>query len=153
MRRGYVVISLLLLSLLLVICLGLLLRQPMGYAQATARQDGLQARWLAEAGVDHVRVQFMNDGVAWRNHETAPVSYLEQVEAVGHFRVTLDRRWEGPPYSLLRIESEGMVGSPSQPRARYVVEAVLDLLPVQRNGSGNPNPDYFQWIEWNERLP
>lgn len=98
MRRGYLVVSLLLLSLLLVVCLGLLLRQPMGLAQANARQDSLQARWLAESGLEHLRVQLMNDPVHWNRGMAGPVSYLEPVTGVGAFRVTLDRRWEGPPY-------------------------------------------------------
>lgn len=46
-----------------------------------------------------------------------------------------------------------MVGESNAPRARYVIETVLDILPEHRNGSGNPNPDYFEWIEWNERIP
>jgi len=153
LKRGYLIMSLLLISLMLVICLGLLLRQPLGLAQANLIQEGLQARFLAESGQEHLRVQLMNDWTSWKNHETAPLSYLERVPPSGHYRVTLDRRWEAPPYSLLRVESEGLLGDPDNPRIRYLIESVIDVQPTDRGGSANPNPDFFQFIEWNERTP
>lgn len=158
-RRGYLVVSLLLLAVMLVVSLGMLLRQPLSYHRAGRRVESLQARGLAEAGLEHMRVQLMNDWRTWRQGQPEPMSFTEHVrdpvtgEVVGAYRVTLDRRWEKEIYRLLRVESEGLTGSLVQPRARFVIEAVLDLSETDRAGGVAQNPDYFRFIERTERVP
>lgn len=152
-------VSLLLLAVLLVVSLGMLLHQPLSYHRAGRRVESLQARALAEAGLEHVRVQLMNDWRSWRQAEPEPISFTEHVrdpvtgEVIGAYRVTLDRRWEKEIYKLLRVESEGLTGPLSQPRARFVIQAVLDLNETDRAGGTAANPDYFRFIERIERVP
>jgi hypothetical protein len=158
-KRGYLVVSLLLLAVMLVVSLGMLLRQPLSYHRAGRRVESLQARALAEAGLEHLRVQLMNDWRTWRQLDPEPMSLTELVhdpvtrEVVGAYRVTLDRRWEKEIYKLVRVESEGFSGSLSQPRARFVLQAVLDLSETDRAGGTAQNPDYFRFIERSERVP
>lgn len=136
-------------------------RQPLGQAGSKQYRLGLQAQQLALTGIEEMRVRLDRD-YRWRDlGDTQAVSFLEQVldpvdsSLVGHYRIQLNQKWQEEPYQLLRLESEGMVGSADRPTARYVIKATLDIRPFARPGSDQSvaNPDFFQWVDWDEFVP
>lgn len=157
MRRGFLIQSLLLIALLLVFCLGLLGRQPFAYSGAKQTSKMLQARQLALAGMEDVRVKLERDYQTRQLGEVKSVSYVEDIvsgsELIGSYHVTINQELQEPPFELLQIECEGLLGKDREhPESRVVISAVFDLCEKNRQGTGN-NPNFFRFIEWNERLP
>ena len=158
-RRAFLIQALLLLVILLVLCLAVLGRQPYNYSSARQTLKLAQARALAQAGMEEVRVK-LNKDLSWRRlGEVGALTYLEEMrdpisgERVGAYRVTVNQEWSQPDFEILRLESEGMVGELERPEARLVISSLLDLRESARDGTGDPNPDFFRWLEWNERIP
>jgi type II secretory pathway component PulK len=94
-KRGFLIQSLLLIALLLVFCLGLLGRQPFAYSGAKQTSKMLQARQLAVAGMEDVRVKLERDYQTRQLGEVKTVSYVEDVvsgsELVGSYHVTINQ--------------------------------------------------------------
>ena len=159
MKRGFLVQALLLLVLLFVLCLAILGRQTHSYSAARQSLLQAQARALAVAGVENLRVK-LNKDYEWRRlGQVGAVSYVEEVRdpqggtRVGAYRVTLNQVWSQPDFEVLKIESEGLLGDLEKPEARLVISALMDIRPEPRSGAGSENPDLFRFIEWNERIP
>ncbi len=160
MRRGFTIILCLLLSLLLlVIVLGMLgARGPMQEAAAGTRQHA-QARALAEAGMEDVRVKLGKD-IRFPPVPTPdqPVfSYAEKVydvdnAVVGSFQVKIDQSLDQAPYFVLRITSTGMLGSAERPLAQARLSRRVDSSPYLRSDPTLPNPMRFQVLS-QEELP
>ena len=87
-----------------------------------ARQSA-QARELAWAGLETVRVKLLNDSnfppSVLKNNQDF-FSYTEEIvgldgDQIGRNQVHVDRRWVEPPYEILRVVCVGEVGSESNP--------------------------------------
>ncbi len=160
MKRGFTIILCLLLSLLLlVIVLGMLgARGPMQEAAAGARQH-TQARALAEAGMEDVRVKLGKD-LKFPPVPTPdqPVfSYAETVydiddSVVGSFQVKIDQSLDQAPYFVLQVTSTGLLGSGHSPVAQVRLARRLDSSPFLRADPTQINPLRFQVLS-QEELP
>lgn len=157
-RRGLLVPVLLIISLMLVLCLASLSRQPYHYHAARAAVGLAQARSLAEMGLENFRLKWNHD----LNFPPLPsagsglFTYSEQVndpitsDVAGSYVITVDERWRNPPYEVLRVTSDGRSGPAAEPVAHYKIQALLDLSPVPR--AGRPL-SVGQWMEWRELSP
>ena len=158
MRRGYLIQTLMLLALLFVFCLAILGRQPYAYSTALQNSRLAQARALAMAGLEDIRVKLVKDYEWRRLGQVSAVSYVEDVldpetnARLGSYRVTLNQEWAPLDYEILRIECEGILGNLDRPEARLVISTMMDIRVESRTGGGD-NPDFFRLIEWNERVP
>ncbi|MCA9790306.1 MAG: hypothetical protein KC910_00865 [Candidatus Eremiobacteraeota bacterium] len=135
-RRGFLLIlSLLLTVLIAIIALGLLSLRRSGYATSMAGVEAAQARCLAIAGMEDIRVKLAKDpfyptGVG---DEQVVFSYTEAVTSLddpgrrlGTYRVTVDRSHRDPE-KVLRIESRGFVGGLRAEGAMFTIYGELDL--------------------------
>ncbi len=115
MKRGFLIQSLLLIALLLVFCLGLLGRQPFAYSGAKQTSKMLQARQLAVAGMEDVRVKLERDYQTRQLGEVKTVSYVEDVVSGSELSRLLSRdhqsRVAGAP---VRVASDRMRRSAGQ---------------------------------------
>lgn len=155
-RQGSLIMVLLVLTFFFLVCIGYLARQPLGASAASASLLESQARALAEAGMEDVRCKLMKD---WKfppmvSEDQPVLSYTDEMldldgRRCGVFRVTLDRSWQGHPFFCYKVTSEGMVGTQDRPEAIYQIQGVFDIATQKRGGTGL-NPDYWEWIEWNE---
>lgn len=158
-RRGFLAVVLPLLCVLLVLGLGYLSRVPAHYRSANSFALAEQARALAVAGLEDCRLKLLKDEPAFppASQELQVFTYVDDVKdtagaVVGSYSVTIDSRWRTPPWDVLRISSEGTLGPPDAPLAKFVIAAMLDTRTQARTGTGS-NPQGYQWIEWNELLP
>lgn len=150
-RQGSLILSLLLLSLFFLLCLGLLSRQPWLRQASNSALLESQARALALAGLDDARSKLIRDYQfpQRRDLEQRYLVYQEPVtdlsdRPVGSFRVSIDHLYAAYPYLCYRISSWGLLGK----EASYRIDAVFDLSP-QRRATGVPLRTW-EWMEWNE---
>jgi hypothetical protein len=147
--RGFaLVIALLLTTLLLVLGLAFLSKQSSRYRLARLTSEAVIAKGLALAGMETTRVKLETDLLFpppdYRFHDE--YSYSEQVrelngpKVVGTYEVTIDRRWQDPPYEIVVVTAEG---HPVNSDARYRIRAELDVCET-------PPRNFFRWIRWEE---
>lgn len=160
MRKGFTIILCLLLSLLLlVIVLGMLgARGPMQEVAAGTRQHA-QARALAEAGLEDVRVKLGKDlkFPPVPTPEQPVFSYGEAVydvddTMVGTFQVKIDQSLDQAPYFVLRVTSTGVLGTAERPLAQVTLVRRLDSAPYLRSDETQVNPRRYQVLS-QEELP
>jgi len=157
-RRGFLLITvLLLLTILLVLCGAYLRSQANYYRAARFSSWKAGARQLALSGLEDVRVKLLKD------YQYPPLSltqqrfsYVENVRdasgaLVGTYRVTLQGHYSEKPYSLLYVQCEGHLGPPEQPLASHTVTALCELSRLRRDASGLPNPKLFRWVQVRDR--
>ncbi len=154
-RRGILVPCIILLSLLLVLCLANLSRQPYHYRAARASSQSSQARALARTGLEDFLTKWRLDLYypPPTDGQSQLFTYSQPVldaggQPLGSFRIEVDGRWSKPPHQVLRVFSDGLLGDGQQPQARYRIEAILDLCPDPR--PGRPASHLGEWIEWHE---
>jgi hypothetical protein len=152
-RRAFLVPALLVVSVFMVLCIGLLTRQPMRNLAAVQSLYQVQARQIALAGIEQARQRLASDF----NTTVSNTSFSDSVTSVGgstalgSYLVTLDGTWSITPFYVVNVESEGFYGDPVRPLSRYVLRATLD---VREEGSpGVPNPGYLRLLRWQESVP
>lgn len=147
-KQAFMVPALLLVAAFFVLCLGILSKQPIrnsGALQALARQ---QARQVALAGIDEARLWLATEpSLSPLNADFTGQVVEAQLGLVGSYVVTLDYRWAGPPYGVVQVESEGILGTMASPQARYRLGVTVDI----RDPASNP--DYLKPLRWRESLP
>ncbi|MFN8612947.1 MAG: hypothetical protein U0931_35740 [Vulcanimicrobiota bacterium] len=152
--RGFLLIFCLMLGVLLcLLTMALLSQQLLGRGSAKKLQDLVQARCLAEAGLENVRMKLDKD-LRFPPHlapECPVFSYSQACydvddQVIGFYKVEIDYRLTAPPYGLLKIRSEGLLGEAFQPRARCCLRAELDASPWDRSNASNPNPDLYKTL-------
>ena len=154
MKRGFIVPALLVVSIFMVLCVGMLSRQPMRNLGALQTHYQVQARQMALAGMEEIRLRLAGDVHQSTVANTTLSRGLPEAggsEAVGSYVVTLDTSWVKKPYYVLRIESEGFFGSATRPRARYVLRCTLNGR--EKLDDDEPNPDYLTLLRWQESVP
>ncbi len=136
-RRGFLlVLSLMVTILIAVIALSLLGVRRGSYASSRAVAEAAQARALAVAGLEDLRVKLAKDpffptGIG---DEQVVFSYTETVSTlasppvkVGSYQVTVNRAHRDAPQKVLRVESVGVVGDFHAEAPRFTIYAELDL--------------------------
>lgn len=151
-RRGSIILSLLLLTLLLVLGMGLSSQSGRRNEGARRLQDEVAARAAAEAGIEDAREKLLKDPNFLPGETLSSLGYAEVLtdlagQPYARYTVTLDLSLQGDPHRLLRIVSVGDVGSVGSSRVRRTLVAEVDLSPRLRDDSG-PNPDYLQIINF-----
>ena len=157
-RRGLLIPCLLLLTLMLILCIAQLGRQPFHYQAARSSALAAQARALAESGLEDFRSKWSRDpnfppeppaGISLFTYSDDifdPDTWLLQ----GSYRVTCEIRYRSAPYQLLLVRSQGILGGTSDLVSSYTIEATLDI-------SDGPRPQgpsrLGEWLEWRELPP
>lgn len=159
-RRGVVLVAVLLILALLVIFGLVMLSKESAHFEA-ARRDAFsaQAFELAMAGLEDARVKLDKDYHFPRSNgsEQVLLSYsevvydLDEVTELGSYRVTIDQRWQNENYQVLRITSVGYAGPASQIKANRRLVVYLDTAAELRGAPGTPNPNYFEFINFEDR--
>lgn len=139
-RRGSILVTvLLLLSVLFVLGIGFMYKRLEQYRAAVRSAHAAQARALALAGLEQVRIRLDKDplfplpGASDQNE----FGFSEEVldgdgEPVGSFSVVVDSRYARQPYYLLVVTSTGQVISADpngEALARRSLRVELDLAP------------------------
>ena len=115
---------LLLIACLFVVSVGFLSRTRSEASTAQLVTLSAQARELALAGLEGVRVRLLNDAkfppkVLENNQDffsfTEEAADFDGTATLGRYQVHLDRRWMAPPYQVLRVICIGEMGSEANP--------------------------------------
>lgn len=150
MKRGSALIVTLLMCALLLVAGGTLLAARAGtYRGVKASALSATARELAMAGLEETRVRLVHDyNFPPQAAEDQPeYQVVEQVlapdgvEVAGYYMVRLEVSHKYDPYRFIEVESLGLVGSLTEPRARRLLRATLDL-----RGDAASNPTFFRWL-------
>ncbi len=150
-RRGFILIlSLFLCLLFFVVGIAYLSLKANQYRSANESQRALQAKGVAEAGLEDLRIKLQRDG-----QFPPPIGgsdqygYREQLVVGGKLRgtysVTLDNSYALPPYQLLIATVTGEVGESTQDSvSRRSFRVEIDLAPFLRSDPDTVNPRYRQ---------
>lgn len=153
-NRGFaLVIALLLTTLLLVLGLAFLSKQGSRYRLARLAADAMVAKGLALSGMETTRVKLQTDlyfpPPDYRFHDE--YSFAENVyemgsttDVIGTYEVTIDRRWQDPPYEILIVTAEG---HPKESNARYRIRAEIDVTDTDPPPAGRKLYEYIRWEE------
>lgn len=124
-RRGAaLVLVLLLITCLFIASAGFLGRKSSEGKVAQMVRMGAQAREMAYAGLESVRVRLLNDTnfpPTVLNNNQNYFSFSESVmdlagtTEVGRYQIHCDRRWVQGPFCVLRVISVGEVGGDNNP--------------------------------------
>ncbi len=134
------------LAILLAFGLAFLSRSSAQYEGALASARAVEARQLARASLERVQARLNKDleypprGAV----DQESFSYVDRYSN-GTVRVTLDLRYLEPPYEVLVVRCQALVGRPETPLARRSLEAEFDLAEFER-GTTSPNPARFRLI-------
>jgi hypothetical protein len=137
--------------LLLLIGMGFLGQREGQYRAAQEQIYFLQARVLADAGLEDALGKLAKDieFPPIRSRDQGVFSYQEFMrdsngDVVGSFRVSIDANYRDRPYSILRIHSVGNLGPEDDPLARVKRVLEIDMASTARAfNNGTPNPNLF----------
>ena len=148
-KRGFILILALLLCLLLFVAgiafLGLKANQ---YRSASSAQLAVQAKALAEAGLEDFRLKLNRDSqFPPQADDSGLYSYHDEIvvsgKVQGGYTILLDTNYAGDPFNLLIVTCTGEVGASSQTSlARRVFRVEVDIAPFLRSDSNVPNPNF-----------
>ena len=117
----------------------------------------LQARALAEAGLEDARAKLSKRhsfpplaGMQQRNFQYSETLSDTAGNPVGVYLVEVDMSFADGPTWILKITSRGIHGTFDDPLAEYVLHAEMDVsefdrVPIARS-IYNPNPDRFKTL-------
>lgn len=149
-------LSLSLMLMMLVLGMAFLYRRQAQYRAAQAAPWQAQARALSQAGLEDCRVKWQKDPIfpPRSSEDQLYFNYTESLKddggaVVGNFAVTVDFRMAGPPYKVARVTSVGILLADGKTVAEHKIMAEFDLSDVLR-GTTDPNPKYFQYINWKD---
>lgn len=155
-RGFFLVLALFMVTFISVMALAFLGEGQLNYRTSLTVTRELQARWLAHSGIEDARLKLQKDPdfPPPMGDEGTHYSYAEQVtdldgKLVGSYEVTVDQSYALAPYYLVVLECSGRL-------ARYDVHtrirAELDVSPTDRRPAfaADPNPNYYQIVNWNE---
>ena len=157
-RGSAIIATLLVITLLLVLGLGLLSQVSASFASARSETQSSQARSLAQAGLVDCQIKISKhlDFPPSRAIGTEKFSYSEDLrnaegERYGSYLVTIDFSLARPPYRILRVTSVGTVGNPESPTAEYKIYGELDIAARQRDEPVLDNPRFRKWTNFIEQ--
>lgn len=153
-RRGFLlIVSLLLLTILLVLGMGLMNSQTSRYRDLAALSLAVQAHELALSGFEDARSKLeLNSNFPPNPAEDQPqFNYAEDVsnaingKMVGSYEVKLDFARDIPPFFLVKVTSTGTVGPKEAPKAQRILQAEL-----QRCNSATAANRIWRWVSLND---
>lgn len=159
MRKGSILVAILMLSLILFI-LGMSFCAIKGlqYRKSSLRLNSSLAGAIARAGMEDARIKFEKDQdfPPPGDDDQKVFAYTEYFYdndgkmLLGCYSITVDSTMAEPPYQIIRITSIGFAGPPGEPSAKKKIEVELDIAPKLRNSPTTNNPNYFKFINWTE---
>ena len=136
MRKGFLLVTSLLLTALLFVCAGLFLASRVAQRKAsTAAFAALQAREMAWAGLEDCRLKILKDYAfpPKASDDLRAFSYTEIVRdgagrPLGSYTVQIDVRYAEAPYRIYPLISVGSaLNADGSLRARHQLRAEFDL--------------------------
>ena len=152
-RRGFLLATVLLLSILLLVMgmgyIGGLVRQYQSTFQAAL---ACQARGLARTGLEDARIKLVKDGLfppAGAADQqiftySENVTDLDGTTLIGSYTISIDTSFRAEPYAIIRVTSTGQTGPRSNPTAQNTISATLNL-------SKTDPAKYFRYLRWEDR--
>ncbi|MEW6278440.1 MAG: hypothetical protein AB1758_07465 [Candidatus Eremiobacterota bacterium] len=150
MRRGFLLVLVLLVSLLItILALAMLSSRARHHRAAMLFLKDRQARALAASGLEEARAKLSQDPdfpPASCDGQTR-FAYREDL-GPGTYAVVVDVSRRAPPSSLVEVRSTGAVGE-----ARCTMVGWLDVSPESRRLARSPNPNLMRYVRWRESNP
>ena len=160
MRRdqgSILVVALILSVLLLILSIGFLSQRSAQNRAAQATKNQLQARLLAETGLEDALVKLSKrvdfpplNHVTQSNFDYRNTLKNSSGTGLGSYEVSLDMRYANAPYWIVRVTSTGMVGDPAEPTSAVTLHGELDISEIDRSTYGTnsvlPNPNRYRWL-------
>ncbi len=159
MRAGSTLLAAVLVTaLMLVMGLAFLGKRALQYQTTERSLAAAQARALAQAGLEDVRVKLLKDyQFPPRNGDeqtlfvyTEPLTELGSARPLGHYTVAIDRTFSREPYGILRITVTGHLGPKDDPVARSQIYAEYDVAKKDHTNPSVDNPNLYEFILWRE---
>lgn len=153
-RRGFLLVSVLLITVLLLIMgLAFLGKRAMQYRRAALAETAAQARALAASGLEDTLAKFSTDlEFPPLSNDQDVMTYTEEVSVggrdVGSYTVTIDGTHRNPPYSVWVVTSRGEVGRPVV--ATRILKMEVDLSSKRRDAPTSDNPDYYRVVNFQD---
>ena len=127
------------------------------YGGGSKLTRSLQARQLAEIGVEDARCKLQRDidFPPPASRDQRAFSYIENYLdpftnlSLGTYTVTIDLTYRDAPYHLVVVRSVGFVQSGGEIAMKTLV-VELDVSPEDRDSPGDENPHYLQTLRWRE---
>ncbi|MBX3169339.1 MAG: hypothetical protein KF760_18205 [Candidatus Eremiobacteraeota bacterium] len=118
----------------------------------------LQARSLAEVGVEDARCKLQRDidfppaGSEEQTEYAYAETYMDPITRVraGSYTVVLDQTHAKAPYFVLVVRSTGSASNGDIDVIKTIV-AELDVSPKDRDDPTKDNPHYLQVLNWQEK--
>lgn len=158
-RRAFLMPLALLLAMFFGIVGGAFLySQSLLYRGSVGANFQLQARSLAEVGVEDARCKLQRDvdfppaGSREQTEYAYAETYLDPItgQKAGSYNVVIDQTHAGSPYFVLVIRSTGSALSADQNVIKTIV-AELDVSPKDRDNPNRDNDHYLQVLNWREK--
>lgn len=155
-RRGFLLITALLLSLLLfILTMAYLYSAQRSNSEASSTAGHEQAAALAQCGLSDALAKLRVDSSfpPHADERDGPYSYTETVSwnglTQGGYRVTVDSSWNTDPWNVLIIQSQGYPGERLlEGRTQCSLRAVIDMQPRDRSNPANLNARCGEIIEF-----
>lgn len=148
-KRGFIlVMSLMLCLLLFVVGIAYLGLKASQYRSASEAQLALQAKALAESGLEDFRVKLDRDSeFPPQTADNGLYSYREQLTiggvVRGSYNVSVDSNYAVTPFLILVVTCTGEVGASAQTGiSRRSLRAEIDIAPFLRSDGTTPNPNF-----------
>ncbi|MBT9588528.1 hypothetical protein IV102_34645 [bacterium] len=151
------------LALMLAILFGIiggafLYSQAVLYGGAAKINGELQARSVAEVGIEDARCKLQRDidfppaGSQEQTEYAYTETYLDPITGnrVGSYTVVVDHTHANAPYYVIVVRSTGSIATVDINILKTVV-AELDVSPNNRDNPGQPNSRYLQILNWREK--
>lgn len=158
-RRAFLLPLALLLAMLFGVIGGAFLYSQSVLYGGVAQVNGqLQARSIAEVGVEDARCKLQRDidfppaGSEEQTEYSYTETYRDPVTGtrVGSYTVVVDQTHADSPFFVLVVRSTGSVSSGEVNTLKTIV-AELDVSPTDRDNPARPNPNYLRVLNWRER--
>ena len=152
------------LALMLAILFGViggafLYSQAVLYGGAAKINGELQARSVAEVGIEDARCKLQRDidfppaGSQEQTEYAYTEIYLDPItkNRVGSYTVVVDQTHANAPYYVMVVRSTGSVATLDNTNILKTVVAELDVSPYNRSNPNQPNSRYLQVLNWREK--
>ncbi|MEW6284264.1 MAG: hypothetical protein AB1758_36960 [Candidatus Eremiobacterota bacterium] len=150
-RGGAIVFVLLMTTLFFLLAIAMTSQSQSALKASQGSARAAEARALAWAGLADARGKLARDlrFPPWAEDQrvftyTEDVADVDSTEIVGSYNVTVDLSWARDPYFVIRLRSEGVLGQRTQPVARRVLVADLDM------SDPTGNPALFQLLRYQD---
>ncbi len=158
-RRGAALLMVLFLLLVMVVLgMAFLGKQALNYRSSTQSALSQQALGLAWSGLERCRARLNKDASFPPRlaEDQLYFSYtevlydLDGVTPLGDCTVTIDRRWQTPPTSILEITSEARLKRGTEILAIRALRAELDVATTSRTAFNTDNPTLWRYLNWTD---